>query len=642
MATESEEDTSTIFLLTFCTTVLLPWTLIKLTGASSDEAAAWRKLGFGADSEVVSCAVRRRPSRLKRHLTALNALYLVLVLAEGYLLLAGGAPAATFDPHEALGVDSGATQAEIRSAYRRLAATLHPDKNPDPRAHERFVEVAKAHKILTDDAAREAFERGAGQYQQVGFATPELLERPYVLGPLLLVVVCWPLLRLRSMGRESAAKQAAQAKAQQLYVGAALGGGSARQTASHPARQAARPSRESLLLALARAVAQPLPPALASLAGPLAAEAAELREADGQGGEEKRFGAELAAAEPAEAAAWSLLALHLARRELAAEWRPRLQALLEEAPSALQSFAEAAAAAEGFCEGGLDQPLGAVRDLAELRSCLTQAVPFRKPRPFDTLLQAPHFTPRAAVAVAAAMAAPAAEEAEVAAAGAEASFAEAAEAEAEAALMGTEAEGGGGAGRARHKRKGKKAGGKKRGSGGATASDAPDCGGSAVARLAALGDGARAALLSSAGLDGAQEAEVRSFCRVMPRPQLSARAYVEGEEEEGGETLPGDRLTVEVCLSLPHERAPGCPVHAPRSPPSAEAWLLCLSDAGGARLRGLVGVAAPPGAEHVAKFAIKVPGRAAGSSLRLEAHAFCCSYVGVDAQAQLAVPVGRG
>ena len=50
MATESEEDTSTIFLLTFCTTVLLPWTLIKLTRASSDEAAAWRKLGFGAEA----------------------------------------------------------------------------------------------------------------------------------------------------------------------------------------------------------------------------------------------------------------------------------------------------------------------------------------------------------------------------------------------------------------------------------------------------------------------------------------------------------------------------------------------------------------------------------------------------------------
>ena len=49
------------------------------------------------------------------------------------------------DPYQTLGVARGATEADIKKAYRKLAKELHPDKNKDnPRATERFSQVTRA------------------------------------------------------------------------------------------------------------------------------------------------------------------------------------------------------------------------------------------------------------------------------------------------------------------------------------------------------------------------------------------------------------------------------------------------------------------------------------------------------------------
>lgn len=54
-----------------------------------------------------------------------------------------------WDPYEILGVSRGASQKEIKSAYRRLSVRHHPDKNPDdPEAAERFREICRAYKTL--------------------------------------------------------------------------------------------------------------------------------------------------------------------------------------------------------------------------------------------------------------------------------------------------------------------------------------------------------------------------------------------------------------------------------------------------------------------------------------------------------------
>ncbi len=65
------------------------------------------------------------------------------------------------DPYKALGVTRDATQDQIKSAYRKLARTLHPDVNPgNKQAEERFKRVSGAYDLLSDPAKRARFDAG--------------------------------------------------------------------------------------------------------------------------------------------------------------------------------------------------------------------------------------------------------------------------------------------------------------------------------------------------------------------------------------------------------------------------------------------------------------------------------------------------
>ncbi|WP_347304084.1 J domain-containing protein [Croceibacterium sp. TMG7-5b_MA50] len=65
------------------------------------------------------------------------------------------------DPYSTLGVSRSASEAEIKSAYRKLAKELHPDRNADnPSAAQRFSEVTRAYDLLSDKDQRARFDRG--------------------------------------------------------------------------------------------------------------------------------------------------------------------------------------------------------------------------------------------------------------------------------------------------------------------------------------------------------------------------------------------------------------------------------------------------------------------------------------------------
>jgi DnaJ-class molecular chaperone len=65
------------------------------------------------------------------------------------------------DLYQQLGVARGASEAEIKKAYRSLAKQLHPDRNKDnPKAAERFAAVTKAYDLLSDKDKRARYDRG--------------------------------------------------------------------------------------------------------------------------------------------------------------------------------------------------------------------------------------------------------------------------------------------------------------------------------------------------------------------------------------------------------------------------------------------------------------------------------------------------
>uniref|UniRef100_A0A8B9G2K8 DnaJ homolog subfamily C member 17 n=1 Tax=Amazona collaria TaxID=241587 RepID=A0A8B9G2K8_9PSIT len=82
------------------------------------------------------------------------------------------------DLYGLLGVGEKASEKEVKKAYRQKALTCHPDKNPDnPRAAEIFHQLSQALAVLTDAAARAAYDKVQKAKKQAAERTRALDEK---------------------------------------------------------------------------------------------------------------------------------------------------------------------------------------------------------------------------------------------------------------------------------------------------------------------------------------------------------------------------------------------------------------------------------------------------------------------------------
>ena len=63
------------------------------------------------------------------------------------------------DYYKILGILKGASDDDVRKAYRKMALKFHPDKNKSAGAEEKFKEIAEAYEVLSDKRKREIYDK---------------------------------------------------------------------------------------------------------------------------------------------------------------------------------------------------------------------------------------------------------------------------------------------------------------------------------------------------------------------------------------------------------------------------------------------------------------------------------------------------
>jgi curved DNA-binding protein len=83
-------------------------------------------------------------------------------------------PAADFkDYYQVLGVSKGTSEADLKSAFRKLARKYHPDLNPGDRAAEaKFKEINEAYEVLSDPDKRRKYDQFGQYWRQMGGPQP--------------------------------------------------------------------------------------------------------------------------------------------------------------------------------------------------------------------------------------------------------------------------------------------------------------------------------------------------------------------------------------------------------------------------------------------------------------------------------------
>ena len=79
------------------------------------------------------------------------------------------------DYYKILGLVRGASEDDIKKAYRKMALKYHPDKNKAPGSEEKFKEIAEAYEVLSDKRKREIYD----QYGEEGLKGNWPMQMPF-------------------------------------------------------------------------------------------------------------------------------------------------------------------------------------------------------------------------------------------------------------------------------------------------------------------------------------------------------------------------------------------------------------------------------------------------------------------------------
>lgn len=180
-ATEENSSLFSIFILTIMALLLVPYTVFRLCKAFTKK----RKDMICECSQCLLSGKYRKSifRQISNFLTFGNVSLMLLWVMMAVLIYHTkhiSRQIQPFEPFSILGLEPGASDSAIKKAYRRLSIQYHPDKNPNPEAHNYFVEfISKAYQALTDPISRENFEKyghpDGRQGFQIGIALPEFL-----------------------------------------------------------------------------------------------------------------------------------------------------------------------------------------------------------------------------------------------------------------------------------------------------------------------------------------------------------------------------------------------------------------------------------------------------------------------------------
>ncbi|KAJ3696202.1 hypothetical protein LUZ60_001579 [Juncus effusus] len=179
----SDESSSLflIFILTMLALPLVPYTILRLF-----RSVTKKKKTIHCRCSECARSGKYRKSIYKRisNFSTCSNLTVVLLWAVMFVLIyyikLMSQEVQPFEPYSILGLEPGASESEIKKSYRKLSILYHPDKNPDPEAHNYFVEfISKAYQALTDQTSRENYEKyghpDGRQGFQMGIALPQFL-----------------------------------------------------------------------------------------------------------------------------------------------------------------------------------------------------------------------------------------------------------------------------------------------------------------------------------------------------------------------------------------------------------------------------------------------------------------------------------